>query len=173
VDRVAGEIVLKPVGVVHTPFSEEEVKNSSSGVEGIIEVFEEFSEGLDGIDGFSHLFVTAFLDRVNKEQRRVLKVRFRRLVKFGFKLEELPQVGVFCSDSPHRPNPIAITIVEVVKREGRSLHVKGLDLFDGTPVLDLKPYTPDRAVRKIRLPAWYEKLKKRVAEVSGVRNPKL
>jgi len=161
------EITLKPIGVVHTRFSDEEVKNSLDGVEGVLEIFKDFSEGLEGINGFSHLLVTAFLDRVNEEQRKILKVRFRRLVKFGFKLEELPQVGVFCSDSPHRPNPIGITIVEVIKREGRFLHVKGLDFFDGTPILDLKPYTPKRVVTEIKLPVWYRKLKEKVAEHLG------
>lgn len=165
------KIILKPIGVVHTPFSEEEVKNSLSGVEGVIEIFKEFGEGLDGIDGFSHLIVTAFLKEVSEKQREVLRVRFRRFIKFGAKLEELPEVGVFCSDSPHRPNPIAITIVELVKREGCLLHVKGLDLFDGTPVLDLKPYTPSRIIKEIRLPTWYKKLEEKMAKLPGIRDP--
>jgi len=173
VNVLGDEIILKPIGVVHTRLSDEEVKNSIGGSEGVIEIFEEFSAGLDGIDGFSHLLVTAFLNKVSREQRKVLKVRFRGLLKFGFKLEELPQVGVFCSDSPHRPNPIGITTVEVVKREDRFLHVKGLDFFNGTPVLDLKPYTPDRVITEVKLPAWYRKLEEKMAEISGIKHPKL
>jgi len=167
------EIVVKPIGVVHTPFSDEGVKDSLCGVEGFIEVSDGFDEGLEAIEGFSHIIVVAFLDRVTGEQRRVLKVRFRRLLRFGVKPEELPEVGVFCSDSPHRPNPIAISIVELKKREGPLLHVKGLDLFEGTPVLDLKPYTPDRMIQKTRLPRWYEELERKVAERTGVENPRL
>ncbi|MCD6242550.1 tRNA (N6-threonylcarbamoyladenosine(37)-N6)-methyltransferase TrmO [Candidatus Bathyarchaeota archaeon] len=164
-------IILNPIGIVHTNFDDETVKKSTNGVEGEIEVFKEFNEGLEGIDGFSHLIVTAYLHKVSKEQRKVLKVRFRRLTKFGIKLEELPEVGVFCSDSPHRPVPVAITIVRLLKREGCILHVKNLDLFDKTPVLDIKPYTPDRIVEKLKLPEWYRELSRKVAKLTGVKKP--
>jgi len=166
-------MVVKPIGIVHTNVDEETIKNSLQGVEGVIEVFEEFSEGLEGIEGFSHLFVIAFLDRVTEEQREVLKVKFRRLVRFGFKLEELPEVGVFCSDSPHRPNPIALTIVRLIERRGRFLKVGLLDLYNGTPVLDLKPYTPDRRVEDLKLPSWYKRIARRVSELSGLKEPRI
>ena len=165
--------VIKPIGVVHTNVSEEAIKSSLHGVEGWIEVFEEFSEGLECIDGFSHLFVIGFLDRVTEEQRKVLRVKFRRLVKLGFSLAELPEVGVFCSDSPHRPNPIALTIVRLIERRGRFLHVDHLDLYDCTPVLDLKPYTPDRKVNDLGLPTWYMRIARRVSEISGLKKPRI
>ncbi|MEM2875844.1 MAG: tRNA (N6-threonylcarbamoyladenosine(37)-N6)-methyltransferase TrmO [Candidatus Bathyarchaeia archaeon] len=168
-----GEIKLIPIGVVHTSFSDEEVKDSPYGVEGILEVFEVFSAGLEGIEGFSHLIVVAFLDRVGDDQRRVLRVKFRRLLKFGLTIEDLPEVGVFCSDSPHRPNPLALTVVELTDRKGCLLYVRNLDLFDGTPILDLKPYTPDRRVEKLKLPEWYRKLMDRVSLASGLREPRL
>jgi tRNA (Thr-GGU) A37 N-methylase len=79
----------------------------------------------------------------------------------GFSEEELPEVGVFCTDSPHRPNPIALTITELSERNGRFLKVKNLDLFDKTPVLDIKPYTPSRLIQKIKLPGWYQKILKK------------
>jgi len=164
-------ILVKPIGVVHTNVSEEAIKSSLQGVKGVIEVFEEFSEGLEGIEGFSHLFVIAFLNRVTEEQRKVLRVKFRRLVKFGFSLAELPEVGVFCSDSPHRPNPIALTIVRLIERRGRFLMVDELDLYDGTPVLDLKPYTPDRRVEDLKLPRWYTRIAGKVSEISGLKKP--
>ena len=162
------EITLKPIGVVHTPLSIEEIKKAH-GFEGVIEIFSQFSEGLNCIDGFSHLFVIAFLNQVSEEQRKVLKVKFRRLVKLGLTLEELPEVGVFCSDSPHRPNPIALTIVELTERKGRSLHVRNLDLYDGTPILDLKPYTPDRRVEELKLPEWYREIMDKIMEKSGLK----
>jgi tRNA-Thr(GGU) m(6)t(6)A37 methyltransferase TsaA len=154
------EIVLRPVGVVRTHLSDEEVRNSLSGVSGIVEVYEEYEEGLEGIDGFSHIILITYLHKVTEEQKKVLKVKHRRLVRHGFKLEELPEVGVFCTDSPHRPTPIGITIAKLVKREGRFLHVENLDLFDSTPVLDIKPYTPDRAIsaEELRFPEWFTKL---------------
>jgi len=167
------EIVLKPVGKVHVKFDDEAVKNSMFGVEGEIEVFKEYEEGLEGIDGFSHLIIIAYLHKVKEEQKKLLSVRFRRLQRFGLKKEDLPEVGVFCCDSPHRPVPIALTIVKLLKREGRRLYVENLDLFDGTPVLDIKPYTPERVIEKLGLPEWYEELRRKVVEVTGVRNPNL
>ena len=155
-------ILLRPIGVVHVEFNDEIVKKSMGGVEGEIEVFEEYSEGLNGIDGFSHLIIVAYLHKVSEKQKMVLKVRFRRLTRFGIKLEELPEVGVFCSDSPHRPVPIAITIVRLLKRKEHILYVKNLDLFDGTPILDIKPYTPDRIVEELELPEWYEEIFRKI-----------
>ena len=167
------KIVVHPIGVVRTRFTDQEVKASLDGVEGSIEVYHGFREGLKALEGFSHIIVVAFLNRVNREQRQVLRVRFRRLLRFGVSLAELPEVGVFCSDSPHRPNPIAISIVALVKRTDSVLHVTGLDLFNGTPVLDLKPYTPDRAVQAIKLPEWYRELERKVAENTGIERPRL
>ena len=166
-------ISVKPIGIVHNKFDENEIKSSAIGVEGKIEVFDEFSEGLDCIEGFSHLIVIAFLDRVGMEERKVLRMRFRRLLKYGMKIEEIPEVGVFCSDSPHRPVPIAITIVELLNRDNRFLQVKGLDLLDKTPILDIKPYTPDRLVEGLKLPEWYEKLLNKVSEATSIKNPRL
>lgn len=164
------EITLRPVGIVRTNFSDEEVKKSEKGVQGVIEIYEEYEEALEGIDGFSHIILITYLHKVTDEQKKVLKVKHKRLVRHGFKLEELPEVGVFCTDSPHRPTPIGLTIVRLVKREGRLLYVENLDLFDGTPVLDIKPYTPDRSVNQeeLRFPEWftrlYEEVKSRIKE---------
>ncbi|MEM1830852.1 MAG: tRNA (N6-threonylcarbamoyladenosine(37)-N6)-methyltransferase TrmO [Desulfurococcaceae archaeon] len=167
------EIVLRPVGVVRTNFSDEEVKNSEEGVPGIIEVYEEYAEGLEGIDGFSHIILITYLHKVTEEQKKVLKVRHKRLIKYGLKLEELPEVGVFCTDSPHRPTPIGLTIARLTKREGRLLHVENLDLFDGTPVLDIKPYTPDRAVsnEELKFPEWFTKLHNKVKTRTERKKP--
>lgn len=170
---VSRKIDIHPIGIVHTLFTDQEIKTSLHGVEGSIEVYPSFREGVTALEGFSHIIVVAFLNRVNREQRKVLRVRFRRLRRLGVSLAELPEVGVFCSDSPHRPNPIAISIVELVRRAARFLHVTGLDLFNGTPVLDLKPYTPDRAVQAIKLPEWYRELERKVVENTGIERPRL
>jgi len=76
----------------------------------------------------------------------------------GVDTAELPEVGVFSTDSPHRPNPLALTIVELVEREGRYLKVKHLDLFNGMPILDIKPYTPSRRIDEIKLLTWYQRI---------------
>ncbi|MEM1619381.1 MAG: tRNA (N6-threonylcarbamoyladenosine(37)-N6)-methyltransferase TrmO [Fervidicoccaceae archaeon] len=156
---------VKPIGYVRVPRCDEEVKSSPRGVEGEIEVLEEYAEGLKGIEGFSHLIVLAYLHKVTEEQRRTLLVRPMRLARLGVPLESLPLVGVFCTDSPHRPNPLALTIVELKRVEGRRLIVSGLDLFDGTPVLDIKPYTPARRIEEPRTPAWYEELAEKLRKL--------
>ncbi|MEM0375301.1 MAG: tRNA (N6-threonylcarbamoyladenosine(37)-N6)-methyltransferase TrmO [Nitrososphaerota archaeon] len=146
------EVRLKQIGVVRVNASDEEVREKSGQLEGYIEVFEEFAEGLDGIEEYSHLFVIAYLHR--SEWRGLLKVRPRRLLKKGFREDELPVLGVFATDSPVRPNPIALTLVRLIGREGNRLRVRGLDLFDGTPVLDIKPYRPDYRAEDFKIPAW-------------------
>ena len=154
-------LFLKPIGVVRHGYSDDDIKRLGV-VDGIIEVFEEFKDGLKGIDGFSHLIVISLLNEVNEDQRRVLIVKPRRLVKYGISEGELPEVGVFATDSPHRPNPIGLSIVKLISRDGRFLKVSGLDLFNGTPVLDIKPYTPDRFVKDLKVPEWYSTLFSRI-----------
>lgn len=158
------EISFKPIGYVRTSHSDEEVKSSWQGVEGYIEILGEYVEGLRGLEGFSHIIVLAYMHKVPENARKTLVVKPRRLIKLGFTLEELPEVGVFATDSPHRPNPIALSVLEVVKIEGNKVYVKRLDLFNGTPVLDIKPYTPERSVEvgELRLPEWYRKIRERV-----------
>ena len=96
--------------------------------EGVIEITPEFEAGLTDIDGFSHLFVIWVFDRSE-----------------GYELLGTPPIddrphGVFATRSPRRPNPIGLTVVELLGREGRHLRVRGVDMLDGTPILDLKPY---------------------------------
>ncbi|MCD6503000.1 MAG: tRNA (N6-threonylcarbamoyladenosine(37)-N6)-methyltransferase TrmO [Thermoplasmata archaeon] len=161
-------IILKPIGYVKTNEPDEVVKNSIDGVQGRIEILPEYEDGLDGIEEFSHIIVIAYLNKVNKEQREVLKVKpFRKIARIlGIEFDDVPTVGVFCTDSPHRPNPIALTIVELIKREENVLHVRGLDLYDGTPVLDIKAYTPFRSITKIRVPSWYWSAKEKALKYS-------
>ncbi|MEM1587271.1 MAG: tRNA (N6-threonylcarbamoyladenosine(37)-N6)-methyltransferase TrmO [Candidatus Bathyarchaeia archaeon] len=159
---------IRPIGIVHVNMNDEEVKaNWPEGVEGVIEVYEEYAPGLEGIDGFSHLIVIAYMHKVSEEERKVLKVRPKRLRLLG--VDMAPEVGVFCTDSPHRPNPLALTIVELVERRGRFLRVKRLDLFDGTPILDIKPYTPSRRINEVGLPTWYQ----RAIEEIRAKHPEL
>jgi len=161
-------IIFNPIGYVKTKLSDDEVKNASfQYLEAEIEIFPDYAEGLDGIDGFSHLLILFCLHKVSEEQRKLLKARPRRLVKHGLSLDNLPLVGVFCLDSPHRPNPIGLSVVRLLSREGLTLRVRGLDAFDGTPVIDLKPYSPRRKVEKIELPEWYEDILTKLREKTG------
>jgi len=158
------EVVFRPVGIVRTSASDDDVRERSQELEATIEIFPEFEDALDGLDGFSHIFVLCHLDRLRPEQIGVLKVRPRRLVKKGFKLEELPLVGVFALDSPSRPNPIALSLVRLLNRRGRKLTVSGLDCFNGTPVLDIKAYRGDYRADQYDLAEWYSRLREKVGE---------
>ncbi|AFH42033.1 tRNA (N6-threonylcarbamoyladenosine(37)-N6)-methyltransferase TrmO [Fervidicoccus fontis] len=160
------EICLKPIGFVRHE-KDEELRRRWEGVEGEIEILPEYEEGLKGIEGFSHIILIAYLHLVEGEKRRVLKVKPRRLRNFGISIDDLPEVGVFSSDSPHRPNPIAISIVKLKGVQGRVLEVEGLDLYSGTPILDIKPYGYERRIEEIRVPWWSDEVKRRVEEKMG------
>ena len=120
-----------PIGVVHSPYksrSDAPIQPRFSGDEGEIVIFEEFSEGLKDIEGFSHIWI---LFQFHESKGYELTVK-------PYLDEELR--GVFACRAPRRPNPIGMSLVRLVKRDGRLLTIKGLDMIDGTPVIDIKPY---------------------------------
>jgi len=149
------KIVLKPIGFVRTEAVGDEVKDKSR----ISHVFirSELAEALEGIDGFSHLFVLFWLHGISEKQQKTLRVhpRGRR---------DLPLLGIFATRTMLRPNPIGLTLVELVKAEGNVLTVRGLDAFDGTPVLDVKPFDAWDTAKDARVPAWWTKLESEKAE---------
>ena len=151
------DIKFKPIGLVHTKGSDAEVREKGN-LEGELEIYPEFAEGLQGVDGYSHLFVLVYFDRLRPEQIGPLQVKPRGLLRRGFKLEELPLLGVFALDSPTRPNPIGLSLVRLVKREGNRLFVQGLDFFDGTPILDIKGYRPQYRTDSYVMPDWFRTL---------------
>jgi len=151
--------IIFPIGIVHVNV-EDKIVRLSKNVEGVIEIFEEFSEGLHNIKGFSHLILLTFLHKIGLEARRVLKVRLRHAIEMGVPEQLVPEVGVFACDSPSRPNPIGVSIIEVLEIEGRFIHARGIDVFDGTPVIDIKPYTPYRKVERINVPEWFTNITK-------------
>jgi len=159
------KIVLKPIGVVHANASDNQIKEENREVEAVVEIFPDFEEALEGLDGYSHLFILSYFHKLRPDQIGPLQVKPKRATKRGFKLEELPIVGVFALDSPTRPNPIGLTLVRLLKRQHRKLFVAGIDLFDGTPVIDIKPYQPDYQVNKYTMPEWYLKLMDRKGHV--------
>lgn len=153
---------IRPIGVVIGPSEDEVNKNMwKGGVKGIIKVYEEFKEGLLGIENFSHIIVVSWLHKITEDQRKILVVKPLRMMELGFKLSELPTLGVFALHSPVRPNPIGITIVRLIKREDNLLFVEGLDLYDGTPILDLKGYYP-YLPKDVRVPEWSKRLPRKV-----------
>jgi tRNA-Thr(GGU) m(6)t(6)A37 methyltransferase TsaA len=151
------EISFKPIGVIHTKATDVDVKQKGDR-EGELEIFAEFADGLDGVDGYSHLFVLVYFDRLRREQIGPLKVKPRALLRRGFKLEDLPELGVFALDSPTRPNPIDLTLVRVVRCDGRRIIVRGLDFFDGMPILDIKTRRSQYRTDEFAVPEWFRKL---------------
>ena len=122
----------RPIGYVRSPYSESSQVPKGLGAkhdaDGALEILPEFEEGLRDIEGFSHLYVIWCFDRSE-----------------GFELTAHPPCddrthGVFATRSPMRPNPIALTVVELLGRKGNELRVRGVDMLDGTPILDIKPY---------------------------------
>ena len=123
---------FRPIGHVSSPYQDSAAIPKGLGVtheaEGILRILPEFEAGLLDIEGFSHLFVLWAFDRSE-----------------GFELTGHPPFddrphGVFATRSPRRPNPIGLTVVRLLRREGADLHVRGVDMLDGTPILDIKPY---------------------------------
>ncbi|MGC9148312.1 MAG: tRNA (N6-threonylcarbamoyladenosine(37)-N6)-methyltransferase TrmO [Sulfolobales archaeon] len=163
-------IELRPIGFIITRYSDDQIRSSWEGVEGYIEIFEQYVAGLRGIEDFSHIIVIAYLHKVTEHQRKTLIVKPRRAVRLGFSLEDLPEIGVFASDSPHRPNPIALSILELIKVDRNILYVKNLDLFDGTPVLDIKPYTPSRRIDNVRIPSWVKLIEERIRDYKQINS---
>jgi len=160
-------ISFTPIGYIRVSETKDTIRNSLYGVKGRIELLPEYSEGLDGIEEFSHIIVIAYLHDVQPGQKSVLKVKpFRKIARvLNIDFKEVPVVGVFCTDSPHRPNPIALTIVNLLERRKNVLYVSGLDLYDGTPVLDIKPYTPHRVIPEISVPEWYISARNKILKI--------
>jgi tRNA-Thr(GGU) m(6)t(6)A37 methyltransferase TsaA len=135
----------KPIGFVHSPFKDAAAIPKGLGAkhpeEGVLEILPAFAAGLTDIEGFSHLIVLWVFDRIE--------------VSDGFDLMVTPPTdsrphGLFTTRSPRRPNPIALTVVELLRREGALLHVRGVDMLDGTPILDIKPYLSNIPEEKLR-----------------------
>jgi tRNA-Thr(GGU) m(6)t(6)A37 methyltransferase TsaA len=129
------EFTVKPIGIIHTPFREPAdapIQGSfEPDREGTVEVFNRYADGLADVDGFSHLIL---LYMFHNAKPTALLVK-------PFLVDELK--GVFATRSPRRPNGIGLTIVRLLGREGNVLRVTGVDMLEGTPLIDIKPYVPD------------------------------
>lgn len=123
---------MRPIGFARTPFTD--TKQISKGIgakhtrEGTLQILPEFEEGLLDIEGFSHLFVIWVFDRSTDYE-----------LTGAPPTDDRPH-GVFATRSPRRPNPIALTVVRLIERDGNRLTVRGVDMLDGSPILDIKPY---------------------------------
>ncbi len=144
-----GRSSLKPIGIVHSPVKEPE-KREWDEVVSEIRIDRKLLKALKGLEDFSHIIVLYFFSRSKTGVRLQTHPKGR---------EDLPLVGMFATRSPHRPNPIGLTICRLIRRDGTRITVKGLDAIDGTPVIDIKPYIPDNdLVKSAGVPEWVKKL---------------
>ncbi len=142
VEALAPMFTPRPIGFVRSPFKNIEAIPKGLGArheeEGVLDILPAFGLGLTDIDGYSHLIVLWAFDRSD-----------------GFDLMVTPPSddrphGLFTTRSPRRPNPIGLTVVELLGRENGKLHVRGVDMLDGTPILDIKPYLSNIPAEKLR-----------------------
>jgi len=128
------KIQFHPIGIIHSPFTTlEQMPIQPTGAanrEGYIEIFPEYQDGLKDLDGFSHIILLYHLHKASRVDLTVTPF-----------LDRQPR-GVFATRAPTRPNPIGLSIVKLVRIEGGTVHLANVDILDGTPLLDIKPYVP-------------------------------
>jgi tRNA (adenine37-N6)-methyltransferase len=133
---------FEPIGRVRSPFTETSQVPKGLGAEhraeGVLEIESRFEAGLVDIEGFSHLYLLWVFDRVDRVELTAWPPA-----------DDRPH-GVFATRSPLRPSPIGLTVVELIERDGCSLRVAGVDMLDGTPILDIKPYLSSVPPEKLR-----------------------
>jgi tRNA-Thr(GGU) m(6)t(6)A37 methyltransferase TsaA len=149
------KIEFTPIGIIHSPFMVPEgmpiQPTGAAGIKGTVEVFENFHAGLKDLDGFSHI---------------ILLYHFHR--SHGLNLHVVPFMdseprGLFATRAPKRPNPIGISVVQLDKIKDGVLHIQNVDILDGTPLLDIKPYVPEFDAQVEVRTGWLENVRKTVS----------
>lgn len=139
------KIEFKPIGVIHSPYKTKQempiqAYQSKKGAE--IEVFKEYADGLKDIEGFSHIIILYWFHK-----SKGYSLHVRPFLDENFR-------GIFACRHPDRPNPIGISTVKLLERKGNILRVEGIDVLDGTPLIDIKPYIPKFDERKDAKVGW-------------------
>ncbi len=141
---------FKPIGVIHSPFKKREgmpiQPAGAVDIAGTVDVFEEYHTGLKDLDGFSHIILLYLFHQSE-----------------GFNLEVVPFMdtrprGLFATRAPRRPNPIGLSVVQLDKVENGVLYIRNVDILDGTPLLDIKPYVPEFDGHETARTGWIEKV---------------
>lgn len=141
------EFIMHPIGVIHSPFTEKEqtpIQASRSQAVGRVDIYPEFAEGLKDIENLSHIHLLYVFHQSS-----------------GYALKVKPflddrEHGIFTTRYPYRPNPIGISTVRLLSRQDNTLIIEGVDVLDGTPLLDIKPHVPDFDLRTEVRAGWYE-----------------
>jgi len=149
-------IEYRPIGIIHSPHKKPQGSpiqpTAARGIEGEIEIFPEFAEGLEDLSGFSHIF---------------LIYHFHLSKKFSLRVKPFlddNQRGLFATRAPSRPNPIGISVVRLVAIIERTLRIQNVDVVDGTPLLDIKPYVPAFDVHPVEKFGWLGKKSRKVED---------
>ncbi|MBN1695307.1 tRNA (N6-threonylcarbamoyladenosine(37)-N6)-methyltransferase TrmO [candidate division WOR-3 bacterium] len=140
------EIKYKPIGIIHSPFKKLQgipiQPTAAKGIKGTVQILPEYVGGLKDVEDFSHIILIYYF-HLSKKTR--LKVKPYMDDQFR---------GVFSTRAPSRPNPIGLSVVRLVGIEGETLHIQDVDIADGTPLLDIKPYVPDFDTREVVEIGW-------------------
>ncbi len=144
--------IMRPIGMIHSPFTDKgktPIQPTRSTAIGTVEVYPEYVDGLQDIDGISHIILLYVFHRSS-----------------GYSLKVKPYLddqlhGLFATRYPERPNPIGLSIVRLLSRKGNSLSIEGVDVLDGTPLLDIKPFVPDFDIQTNHSTGWYDNRSKK------------
>ena len=155
------QATYRPIGIIHSEHTVAEKTPIqpiyAQGCKGQVEIFTEFAEGLRDLDGFSHIYLI-----YNFHQSPPAKLIVKPFLQDA-------EHGVFATRAPCRPNAIGLSVVELEKVEGRILHVNGVDILDGTPLLDIKPYTAKFDLYDIKKNGWPDEVDEQTAGKRGKR----
>jgi tRNA-Thr(GGU) m(6)t(6)A37 methyltransferase TsaA len=154
-------ITFSPIGVIHSPHVQGKKTPIqpvyAEGIEGTAEIFPEYAEGLRDIEGFSHIYLIYHFHRAQP-----IRLIVKPYLEDAFH-------GVFATRTPHRPNPIGFSVVRLVRREANVLHIEDVDVLDGTPLLDIKPYVSRFDHRESVRNGWQEHIDEELARLRGSR----
>ena len=149
IDEIMNEIRYKPIGIIHSPFKEPQgtpiQPPGAQGIGGTVDVFAEYAEGLKDVEGFSHIIL---IYHFHLSKRSPLQVK---------PYMDHEEHGVFAMRGPSRPNAIGLSVVRLVGMQGNLLRIQDVDIVDGTPLLDIKPYVPRFDIREAEKIGWLEK----------------
>lgn len=144
---------LRPIGVIHSPFQQASgtpiQSRAAEGVEGTVEIFPEFVAGLKDLEGFERIWLLYWFDRADFEQRGLIVIPY---------LDSHGSHGVFATRAPARPDPIGMSPVRLLEVCGNVLRVCDVDILDGTPLLDIKPYVPQFDCFEVTRSGWVDRL---------------
>jgi len=148
------EVIYRPIGIIHSPFNSLEdmpiQPTSDVSGSGIVEIFPEFVDGLKDLEGFSYLYLLYHFHKVRQSNLSVTPF-----------LDREPR-GIFATRAPSRPNPVGLSLVELVRLENNLIYVERLDVLNETPLLDIKPYVPEfEHTHNVRV-GWLEQVKSQV-----------